>query len=269
MLTLFTTPKPFHGCFGVIQRNALASWMRLRPACDVIVFGSEDGAAAAAGELGCRHVAEVPRNEFGMPQIRGLFDAARRVASTPVIGYVNADIILMNDFAEAVRRLATLADRFLMLGQRHDLDIDGPLAFDAGWDARLRARIVDRGITQTFGMDYFVFPRDLWPDIPIALAVGRAGWDNWPVYAARLRKAITVDATQTVLAVHQSHDYSHHPDGIAGVYGGVEGDRNYAALGGARNRFTLLDTTHLLTEDGLKVRCRSCYPVCVCKPSSF
>ena len=31
MLTIFATAKPFRGHDGIIQRNAVASWTRLRP----------------------------------------------------------------------------------------------------------------------------------------------------------------------------------------------------------------------------------------------
>jgi hypothetical protein len=44
MITFFTTPKPFCGHIGVIQRNAIESWKRIRPSVEVIPFGDEEGA---------------------------------------------------------------------------------------------------------------------------------------------------------------------------------------------------------------------------------
>src|SRR6266853_4649960 len=45
VLTIFASAKPFHGHTGVIQRNAIASWTRLRPRPEIILFGNEPGVA--------------------------------------------------------------------------------------------------------------------------------------------------------------------------------------------------------------------------------
>jgi hypothetical protein len=61
MITFFTTGKPFTGHNAVCQRNALASWKRVAPDAEVILFGNEQGAAETARELGIRHVEEVEK----------------------------------------------------------------------------------------------------------------------------------------------------------------------------------------------------------------
>ena len=48
MFTFFTTAKPFRGHNGIIQRNALKSWMLLHPDAEVILFGDEEGVAGTA-----------------------------------------------------------------------------------------------------------------------------------------------------------------------------------------------------------------------------
>ena len=55
MFTLFTTPKPFQGHIGVIQRNALRSWKRLHPDVEVMLFGDDEGAAESLEVLDHRH----------------------------------------------------------------------------------------------------------------------------------------------------------------------------------------------------------------------
>src|SRR5690242_10812691 len=52
MLTVFATPKPFRGHIAVIQRNAIRSWTLLRPACEIILLGDEEGIADTAAEFG-------------------------------------------------------------------------------------------------------------------------------------------------------------------------------------------------------------------------
>ena len=269
MLTFFTTPKPFHGQFARIQRNALTSWTRLSSPSDLLVFGGEEGSAAIAAELHASHIPCVERNEFGMPLVSSLFGQAQRIATTPYLCYANADIVFMDDLLEAIRLAAASTDRFLMVGERYDATIAEPIEFTPGWQTRFRRHVIDSGFTLRSGPDYFVFPRTLWTDIPGDLVVGRAGWENWPIYEARLLQAMVIDATQMITAVHQAHDYSHVDGGWDVVYGGVEANRNSAALGGPHHMFTTYDASHVLTDQGLRIRCRSCYPMCVCKPASF
>ncbi len=48
MLTIFTAPKSFYGHIGVIQTNAIRSWLLLCPECEIILFGGEEGIAEVA-----------------------------------------------------------------------------------------------------------------------------------------------------------------------------------------------------------------------------
>ncbi len=262
MLTLFTTPKPFKGHIAIIQRNAIRSWTLLKPACEIILFGDEEGAREAAEEMGVRHVSSLQRNDRGTPLLNDLFDQARRLASNEILGCINADIILMDDFVQAVRQVLSWRLRFLMVGQRRNLNIDRTLNFGPGWEERLKKQVDEEGEFYT-GIDYFVFPRNLWGQIP-PFAVGRFYWDNWLLYGARLRKAPVVDCSQAVTAVHQNHDYAHFSNHIEDAAKSSEARLNRELLGGARNCFTTFEATHQLTLQGIRSRCRGCYPVCVC-----
>src|SRR5258708_10192086 len=98
MLTLFAIPKNFRGPIATIQRNAIASWTRLTPRPEIMLFGDEEGAAETARDLGLRHFPEVARNECGTPLLGDLFRQAEQHPSTPLLAYVNADIILTAAF---------------------------------------------------------------------------------------------------------------------------------------------------------------------------
>src|SRR5271169_1997102 len=80
MLTVFSTPKPFHGHSGIIQRNALQSWTLLHPDVEVILFGDEDGAAETCRDLGIRHEPQVRRNENGTKFLSYIFDRANEIS---------------------------------------------------------------------------------------------------------------------------------------------------------------------------------------------
>jgi len=90
---------------------------------------------------------------------------------------VNADILFMPDLLTAVQQVAGQLDKFLMIGQRWDLDIREVLNYSADWAVRLQERIRSQGMLHPgSGSDYFVFRRDSFTEIP-PFAVGRAGWD--------------------------------------------------------------------------------------------
>jgi hypothetical protein len=150
MLTIFSTPKPFRGHIGIIQRNALQSWKRIAPDVEVILFGNEDGAAEAARELGLRHEPRVERNEQGSKLLPYIFRRAQEAAGRNLLCYCNCDILQTGELLAALRAVSAWRDRFLLVGRRWDLDITEPLDFStANWQAQLPARAVHR--TQAAG----------------------------------------------------------------------------------------------------------------------
>ena len=127
MLTIFTLPKAFQGHSRVIQTNAIQSWIQLQPPCDIILLGDDAGTAETAAELGVRHEPFIERSEYGTPLISSIYSTGQRLARYDLVCHVNADIILMSDFLEAIQRIKE--ERFLIVGQRWDLDITEPMDF--------------------------------------------------------------------------------------------------------------------------------------------
>jgi hypothetical protein len=253
MITFFSTPKPFRGHIGIIQRNAIQSWKLVHPAAEVNLFGDEEGAAEAARELGARHEPEVDRNSLGTPLLSSLFDRADRLARHARLCFLNADILLTGDFLAASERLANMHECSLMVGRRCDVNINEPWDFSKpDWDERLRSMAREHGkLRPPQWIDYFVFPRGLLSGQVPPFAVGRPGYDNWLLWKVRSMRVPVVDATPVVLAVHQNHDYSHHPGGQSGLWQDVEAQQNYALLG--KGHFATIDNaTHRLTPKGLR-----------------
>jgi hypothetical protein len=254
MLTIFTVPKPFRGHIDVIQRNAIHSWLMLRPECEIILFGDEEGMKDVAEEFGVRHIPDVARNEYGTPLISDFFAQAEKQGRGNILAYVNTDILLFNDFIEGVKYVARRKRRFLVSGQRWNLDIFEPLDFTSEWEATVRGQVARKGeLYDPAGIDYFVFRRGIWGDIP-AFAIGRTIWDNWLIYRARQRGATVVDATRRISAIHQNHDYGHLRNGKTEAWEGPEARRNFELAGGDyKYAFTLRDANRLLTPDGLRM----------------
>jgi hypothetical protein len=253
MITIFSGPKPFAGHIGLIQDNAIASWTRLGAGVEVLLVGDEAGIAEAAARHGVRHLPDIQRTAAGTPRLDAMFASARRAAAHPLLCCVNADVILMPDLVVQVRDAAARFGSFLMVGQRWDLDIRQPLVLDESWEQRLRQDVRARGRRHPpGGSDYFVFPKDLFDDMP-ALALGRAGWDNWMIYHARRRRWPVIDASQAVTVIHQDHDYAHLPGGRP-HYRHPESDRNLELAGGRPAVFTLADSDWVQDEVGIRRR---------------
>jgi hypothetical protein len=140
-LTLFTTPKPFTDPhIATIQRNAIQSWLHLGEDVEVLLIGDEAGSAEAAAALGVVHLPEVARSEQGTPLVSSIFALARQHSHSPLLCYVNADILLMPDLLTAARRVQAQAQDFLIIGRRWDLDVQEPLTFPPDWQQCLREK---------------------------------------------------------------------------------------------------------------------------------
>jgi len=243
-MTIFSIPKPFKGHVGIIQRNAIQSWLKLSPKPEVILLGDDEGVAEAAGEFGILYTPDVKKNEFGTPLLSSAFNIVKKTAKSDILVYVNSDIILMSDFIPAVKKINL--NMFLMNGRRWDIDITKPVDFnDADWEKELSKEIENRGVLHGYsGIDYFVFPRNFPCDLP-DFAVGRPSWDNWFVYRAKSLKIPVIDATATITAVHQNHE-SIYKNKIK------ENKRNFDLTGGFSKICTLREADLISTKDGLK-----------------
>jgi hypothetical protein len=253
MITFFTTPKPFSGHIGVIQRNAIESWKRVHPEAEVILFGDEEGAARASAELGIRHIPHVKRNQHGTKYLSSIFDGAQDLARHNFLCYINCDIILLSDFRSAANRVQTLGGNVLMAGRRWDTNVTVPIDFTVPeWEAGLRHSALQQNQQRPpQWIDYFAFSKGLYYKNTPPFVIGRPGWDNWLVWHARNSGARVVDASAVVQVVHQNHDYSYHADGEAGVWQGAEAQENYALLEGGRCFATMENATDRLLSNGL------------------
>ncbi len=250
MITIFSIPKAFEGHFNIIQRNAIQSWLALEPKCEIILFGNEDGVAETANEFHLRHISKIKRNEFGTPLLNGVFKEAQVIANYEKVAYVNADIILLDDFIKTANKVTFPS--FLMIGQRWDVDFDKPVNFnDAEWEQVMRSYVTLHGkLHGPSGVDYFIFPVGTYETIP-PFAIGRPVWDNWLLYYTRLRNIPLIDATESVMVVHQNHPYA-HPKGAEGLWNSPEAKENLRLAGGHSHVFTAEDVDWILSPKGLE-----------------
>ncbi|WP_277057361.1 glycosyltransferase [Trichlorobacter lovleyi] len=248
-ISFFAMPKPFKGLIGTIQRNAIRSWLGLSERPEIILLGSEDGVAETAREFGLRHLPQVACNEFGTPLVDAMFHLAQQEATGTLLVYLNADIILGDDFTAALR-LAEQQQAFLMIGRRWDsyvweeLDLENPVIRKT-----LQCSVREAGLLHgASGIDYFAFRKGLYDRIP-PFAIGRTAWDNWLVWYAGQRRAVVIDATRATMVIHQDHDYNHTAGGAAGAWTGSEAQRNQQLAGSGIR--TIADADYAIEEGRL------------------
>ena len=251
LITIITSPKPFSNPhIATIQRNAIQSWTHLGPEVEVILIGDEPGLIEVAEEYKLKHLPDVKCNESGTPLVSSIFSLAHQFSHSPFLTYVNADILLLPDVIDATKQVAKQKERFLLIGQRWDLDVSSLLDFSPGWDSRIRSEVREHGrLHFPAGSDYFVFPRVLYTDVP-DFAIGRAGWDNWMIYHAKQQDWTVVDGTPSIMVIHQNHDYSHLPGGRP-HYEQDESRVNEELAGGTQNLYMILDCDMQLREGRL------------------
>ena len=149
--------------------------------------------------------------------------------------------------------LAEIERPFLAVGRRWDLDLQATVDYsNPAWEEKLRSQVDAKGTMHAeTGIDYFIYPRGFWGKIP-PFAIGRTMWDNWLILDARRRRAMVIDATKSIWAVHQNHGYNHHPQGAAGVWKGPEAEQNERLAGGSLRLFSILDATHRMRGEAIE-----------------
>jgi hypothetical protein len=209
------------------------------------LLGDDPGVEEAARTLGCRHHSPILRNDRGVPLISDAFRLGQELASRSLVGYVNADIVLLPDLLPVLAALRGRKGPFLLTGRRRNLDVEEDLPFGHDWAAALKRRAECEGqIADEWWLDYFIFPNGSVPAMP-PFAIGRAFWDNWLVYDSRCRGVPVIDASADLVVVHQNHDYGHLQDPAAG-WRGRESALNRLLLGSRGHAYSLADATHVL-----------------------
>lgn len=245
-LAIFSAPKPFTDAhITTIQRNAINSWRQMGDQVEIMLIGEEQGMTEAAAELGVQVLTGVKRNEHGTPLVSSIFDLARSASTAELMMFTNTDMMYLPKTPDLALQVREQSRDFVLVGQRYDLDIRQSFDFSPGWEQRLRADVGTRGnLHPQGGSDYFIFPRHIFAEIP-DFAIGRAGWDNWMLYHASTQPWPAIDATKSLLAVHQIHDYA-HLNTERGHQRHPETTKNTELAGGMRRMYTLLDLDHEL-----------------------
>lgn len=248
MFTIITTPKPLNVIKNrVAFQNAIRSWMRLRPKPEVLVFG---GDRAIVGAEGARYITGYRSNESGLPYLDSMIEVAHREATNDIILFTSDHLILFQDLVKAIQQVSDKFPKFLIVGQRHEIDLPELMLMDDRWEQRLRKHIEDYGkLGGLAAKDYMIWRRPLDFEI-LPFHIGRPRYDSWLLYAAIKAGIPTIDATGGITALHPRHDF---PGGRVARSNSPETLRNIE-LGKWAGGYTLELASWELTEHGLRKR---------------
>jgi hypothetical protein len=210
MITIFTCPKSFNKKTRIIQTNAINSWKNLDPKIQIILVGNDKTTKEFSRKNKTDLITNVRLNKYGTPYVNSIFELAEKESRFNTLVYINSDIILFGDFLRSAKAIGKLFKRFLIVGQRHDLQVNQLINF-ANLDevSKLNKTVHTKGKKHGHtGMDYFIYNKGSLGKIPPFL-IGRDSWDNWMIYNARERGLKVIEATKIITSLHQNHDYTH------------------------------------------------------------
>jgi hypothetical protein len=179
-----------------------------------------------------------------------IIETTRQRSVNKLLCYVNADILLLEEWSYALQSVVRQMDRFLVVARRLNVNVSQRINFEE-WSGLHKKELIAGGAAgSNNSIDVFVFPRETYRDVP-PFSIGRAWFDHWFIKAARLNRIPVVDVTRVAQAIHQNHDYSHVKGGLDWVLRGQEAEKNRRLYGEEGFlRYTLVDATHELTPKG-------------------
>lgn|GEM_PF-1224330 len=257
MITFLTSAKSFLDPVGQNQLRAIRSWMQAAPDAEIILYGRSDGAEHVCRDPQISYIPNIKSSPSGAPYFNAIASHASKHAKYDLQIYLNCDILLTSSILEALAKVNF--PKYLIVGQRIDLT-DGVVIDVHSEDYLLKLKEIASYGKATLhspgAMDYFVFQRGMWQGLK-PLIIGRAGYDS-ALVAHCLREGIPIiDATLSVLALHQFHEYGHVGGGQKEISYGSEAEQNKRLHGILHNGPNTADAGWILKGNQLiPTQCR-------------
>jgi hypothetical protein len=201
--TVFAAMRPFVGEFAALQRNAILSWLAVRPAFHVVLIEDEATTTMdAVGDLPVSIRSGVRRSGLGAPLFDSFVETGARDAVGDTLVCTTADVLFpprLGEVLEAVKRDMRGRD-YLVVAGRHDVSAL-PDVGEPSWFESMRA---DVRPDYRRGIDMWAHPAGL--DLrPPPFPIGRHGTDGWVVYDMKRRGIPVIDVTADAPMIHQTH----------------------------------------------------------------
>lgn len=211
---IFSAPKPFVGQDVEVNLRAIRSWKKLKPTPKITLLGNDLGYEDVAREYGLNIRRDVDKTFLGVPLFNSMFHIANQSDATASV-VMNGDIVLLQDFMDALKRILERFEHFLVVSARYDLQ-SLPEELQEGSDdfeKNLRAYVLRHGVLHTYGgMDLWAWnpkgPRLFDGEMPHFI-FGRGKYDNWLTHETIMAgRRHVIDASEAIMSVHIRHDYN-------------------------------------------------------------
>lgn len=208
ILTLFTSWDS-NETKHMVHNNTVTNWIMLKKYVNPIIFTNDTHYTKLCKDAGW-DVFPISHYAAGSaPVLKTMFLQAMENYNTSFYAFANGDILFEDGLIDTLTLmleempLENMTRPMLIIGRRTNVKYLSKN--DASSYKNLRNAARSKG--QLFlvnAEDYFITSRNFpWKDIP-PLVIGRPAYDNWLVAYARRANFTVVDASETILAVHQT-----------------------------------------------------------------
>lgn len=215
MISFITAFKKFKKSYSMIQHSAMYSWKA--NGIKVVVPMNEIGVKEACeGYQNITLISDVKRGrELGFhtqsPIVKDLIVKALPYIDTPMVGLINSDIIILENFAQQVQKIF---DKYgydvYMVGSRHDIQLTGYANTPETYKkVQQQKRTFYDDSTSS---DIFITSKFQWRKIINEMPefiLGRYSYDNFLHMQGELLQLNKFNCSEALTILHCQHDLEH------------------------------------------------------------
>ncbi|CAI9729690.1 Hypothetical predicted protein [Octopus vulgaris] len=208
ILTMFTSWDVNETKY-IVHNNTVSNWIKLKKYVNPIIFTNSSRYKKLCSDAGWTVYPITHYAAGGAPVLKTMFLKAMENFNTTFYAFANGDILFEDGLIDTLFLLMeemsidNMSHPLLLIGRRTNVKYLSRK--DASTHKSLRGVAREKGhLFLVNAEDYFITNRNYpWKDIP-NLVIGRPAYDNWLVAHARRSNFTVIDASDTILAVHQT-----------------------------------------------------------------
>ncbi len=207
ILTLFTTFAN-NSSKEQVYKNTILNWKQFGGKVNLILFQlpGETFLAEFAKQHGWHTMQAKTIPNGDTPLLKHMFMAAENQFSSEFYGYANGDILFNQRLVETLETITPVTSKMktvLITGKRTNFNLTTNNNFHSFDEVTKNGKLGE--LYKGNAQDYFLTTREgyPWEEIPNFI-VGHLGYDNWILVNAIHKGMAVIDATNTILALHQT-----------------------------------------------------------------
>ena len=212
LISMVTAFKKFQGNYDRIQKSAIFSWNSND--LQVVAPNNEIGIKDSCKDFqNITFIEGVKRGRelgFGTqaPIFKDLIERALPVIGTPMVGFLNADIVLLEDFSKKIEKiLEKYGYDIFITGSRSDIRLDYYVNDEPSYK-----RIQAEPRTLFSGSDFFITSKFIWRLLVSGMPdfiMGRCCLSDWLYLQAHINRLKKYNCTNFLPTLHPVHGDEH------------------------------------------------------------